>query len=631
MKRIVAILLCVCTYSSYAQSLKDSLLHVLRKTPEDTIAIKVYNKLAKINRSDSSLYTQYTTQAIGLASQQKDPWFLANSYHTRGWIELERDNYLSCIRSLDSAIKYYGYASDSMNAAFAYSSKGLCFWKLGQYEKAIKIYTGILSQFEHTHSVIELKVLNNLGLIYMEQERNEEALKAFQKSLKLGKQEKDARSIMLAQNNSSIIYRHQKKFKQAIASLREALRISLNINHKAQIARSYSNMGATFTQMDEGDSAEYYLLKAYQYATKNKLYPGLCKTTWHLAELYERIDRLNEARRYARESLRIAHKNKLTEDIRYAFEILFTIEKKAKNPQLAIQMADSLSFWTDSLNRVNLANEIAAAEANYNNTILRKETELQSSEIKRLDIQRNYLILGIVGTLVLAVLALLLFRSAFIRKRTRRELENEIKHTKKLTESVERYRQKRATELHDDVGQELLLAHQSIELNSSSEESLKFLSRALNKIRKISKDEYPYELNYVGLQRSLEYLIDLVEQNTNLIISESLEGIQENIAYEQRLNIYRIIQEMINNSIKNGKGNSVFIGIKRLDTKLRLTYKDSSAGFDFHSKLNDAQSIGLKSIVNRSRLLGAELKFVPSIEENKYILDIPIRHKSSDL
>ena len=602
----------------------DSLQSELKKTLPDTVKIKVLNKLAKLHYDQKEKAFEHSRKAIQLSYGQTDPWFLGQSYHTLGRYQFDMGDFIDGSQHLDSALKYYNKANDSTNATHALSSKGLCFWKLGQYENAIKIFTTILKQYQNRNSAIEIPALNNLGLIYMEQKRTDDGIRIFEETLEKATHHKNDKGIMLAHNNLSVLYRHKKKFQKAITSLRKALQIAKKLDHIWQIGRSYSNLGATFTKMNQIDSAKSYLLKAYRYGKKHELHPGLAKTTWHIAELYEQTNQFDMARKYAFESLQIAKQNQLTDDIRYAFEILFAIEKKAGNPAKAIQMADSLTFWTDSINKANLAKEIAVAEANYKNNLLRAETALQASKIERLDERQSYLIKIFFAIFLLTLLSFLLWRSAFIRKRTKRDLENEILHAKKLTESIERYRQKRATELHDDVGQDLLLAQQSIELDSPTERSLNFILRALNKIRKISKDEYPYELNYVGLKRSLEYLIDLVEQNTDLIISESFEVLDFDIPQEKRLNIYRIVQEMINNSIKNKKSDSVFIGFDKKEDSLQLTYKDNGPGFDFEQQLHNAKSIGLKSIVNRVRLLRGELKFVPSKEENKYIVDIPI-------
>lgn len=612
--------MCQAQVSSKRKSI-DSLLTELKNPIPDSNRIKLFNELGtyyiNINK-DSAI--DFTLKALQLAQKNGSKKVIGRAYHFLGYILNKNGEYSLSMTNFDTAIQYYKESGYEKGIAEVLSIYGLSAWRVGQYDKSLRAYHKILllddrEDFQRS----KLGALINTALIYEEQERKTEAIEWYKKSLIQANKIDDNYGRMIIYTNIGSLYRYDKNFKECYEYTHKAINIAKKLNNLNELIRAQANLGASFTQDAQYDSAEYYLLTAYKTGKKIKDHTRLIKNTWHLAELYIKKDQLAKARKFGKESLKLSLDSEIPEDMAYGYEILYDIERKAGNHQLANLHADSLIFWKDSLYKATNQTELANAESAYNNEILQKNVALKSSEIKQLADRQKLFVAGFL-LLLITLFAVWMY---FKRKRAQEELEGELIHTQRLTESMEVYRKRRATELHDDVGQDLLLAQQSIQLQNSPDKAKDFIERALNKVRKISKDEFPYELSYVGLKTSLEYLIDLIEQNSEIIISEELCDLPEEIPVEQSLNIYRIIQEMINNSIKNKETSSVFIGMQIKENLLEITYKDNGSGFDFESSLSNSMSIGLKSIVNRVRMLKAELKNVPSISDNRYVIHVP--------
>lgn len=579
---------------------------------------KSYHRINK----DSTQY--YISQTMQLAQLKDKKALLGKAYYYKGWLEKSERNYTKAVSSLDTSILYLTTAKDTVTLANCLSDYGLSHWRLGHLDKSITAYNKILS-FNDTPILKKSKLAAtiNSALVLEEQDMPAKAEERYLQALAFAIDIKDRYGQIIVYNNLSSIYRHRIEYQKSIENSYKGINLARKIGHQFELRRAIANLGATYTQMNKNDSALYCLNKAFQIAIDINEESYNVKTSWHLAELYINMKRYNKARQYGKLSLSLAKKYDIIEDIAFGYEILYQIEQKTKNYALSNQLADSLLFWRDSLNKSSNQEALADAEASYNNTLLLKDNTIQASKIESLAKEKKYLRIILLIAILLSCIILFAIWNLFKKKKVQSELAMEMEHTVKLTENVEAYRKKRATELHDDVGQDLLLAQQSIQLNNPTDRTKQFIERALNKVRKISKDEYPYELNYIGLKASLEYLIDLIEQNTEIIISESLVNIPEEIPETQMLNIYRVIQEMLNNSIKNKDTTAVFIGMETKEGYLEIVYQDNGTGFDFEENLTKGKSIGLKSIVNRVRMLKAELKFVPSTTDNRYQIIIP--------
>ena len=99
--------------------------------------------------------------------------------------------------------------------------------------------------------------------------------------------------------------------------------------------------------------------------------------------------------------------------------------------------------------------------------------------------------------------------------------------------------------------------------------------------------------------------------------------IENLLSSEQKLNIYRIIQECISNSIKHAETNSIYIYIQTNKKTIKLLYKDS----DNKKKIGKlSPGFGLNSIKTRAEIINAKLKY--SVKNNEFHLQIHIPVKS---
>ena len=227
--------------------------------------------------------------------------------------------------------------------------------------------------------------------------------------------------------------------------------------------------------------------------------------------------------------------------------------------------------------------------------------------------------------MTLCVLALVLIivyayqkRLSFLEKR---RLEQDA-FSRQLINAHESERHRIAGELHDSLGQELLiiknwsllLLRQIPEKDKNRkqiEEISETATRALDETRNISRNLRPQYLQKFGLTETLQNMAKKIEDSTKIKIKISIVNIDGLFSPEEELSIYRIIQECLNNIIKHSGAKNSQLNIRFIAASLELTnsqekveivIKDDGIGFDLASKRKT--SFGLDNIVQRTELLG---------------------------
>lgn len=205
----------------------------------------------------------------------------------------------------------------------------------------------------------------------------------------------------------------------------------------------------------------------------------------------------------------------------------------------------------------------------------------------------------------------------------RRRLEQE-DFSRQLINAHESERNRIAGELHDSLGQELLIIKNwsLLLLNQISpkdknrkqiEEISATASRALDETRSISRNLRPQYLQKFGLTETLQNMAKKVEDSAQINISISMVNIDGLFSQEDELSIYRIVQESLNNIVKHSEAKNCELKIRFVagnidltnsQEKVEITVKDDGKGFDLISKRKT--SFGLDNIIQRTELMGGK-------------------------
>lgn len=233
--------------------------------------------------------------------------------------------------------------------------------------------------------------------------------------------------------------------------------------------------------------------------------------------------------------------------------------------------------------------------------------------------------------ILLAVVVIVFFY--FSRKKiTQKEIEKkdgEISHQKELLKAVietqETERKRIAQDLHDDISSKLnvvnLNAHLLTTPNLSEKELEEIKSniitltgKALENSRKIAHDLLPPVLEKFGLDAGVEELCLEFSSSKGVQVSYDNEVTFDEADLRRQLHVFRILQELMNNSIRHGKATAITINFIPNGEYCKCIYTDNGIGFDENNSLHQ-KGLGLKNIESRISFLKGSLSFYSEVDK----------------
>jgi signal transduction histidine kinase len=237
------------------------------------------------------------------------------------------------------------------------------------------------------------------------------------------------------------------------------------------------------------------------------------------------------------------------------------------------------------------------------------------------------------GVMLLLALAIILFVIYYQKRITTISLQQEKELTEAAIHAEEEERMRIAAELHDDVGATLTsvkLYLQMAEQEGASTEvfaqSQRLIDESIGKLRSLSHRLQPAILLRMGLTSALLDFFELFNKSGAIHIEftgQDLPHIEDNIA----LATYRIVQELLNNTLKHAGATRAEVTTEVNDNTLTLCFSHNGKGITeelFNEYIYKKNATGLKNIVNRLKVVNGSISFEQ--EKNWYhtIITIPL-------
>ncbi|MEX0823461.1 MAG: PAS domain-containing protein, partial [Balneolaceae bacterium] len=192
-----------------------------------------------------------------------------------------------------------------------------------------------------------------------------------------------------------------------------------------------------------------------------------------------------------------------------------------------------------------------------------------------------------------------------------------------VVEGEERERQRISKELHDGLGQYLSASNMNLEtvyedltdispkLKKSFKTGLELLNHAILETQTISQNLLPKAIQDYGLNLAVDSLINQLDNSHSIKfhLYKNINGID--IPEKLQINLYRILQESLNNAIRHGKPEKVDVQIVFSNGELLLTIEDNGDGFDTENVTGEG--LGLRSIKSRVAAMSANLDISSAI------------------
>lgn len=589
---------------------RDSLWRVLKESKPDTSRVWLYIQLGQQyenNNPDSAL--RLYEAALKLSTELNYTRGIISYYTNATYVynvmsRLDTSLILN-LKSVEIA-REFGVPE---RLAACLSNTGASYMNLKRYEKSIEYFLQAIEIYEQLGDLNKRSVIyRNLASVYLEIGQKERASEYGEESLALARQTGNVYSIAGSLVNVANVYASLREFSKAIALFEEARLIAKSSDNEYVLLITSLSLCDVYSASADFSKVKSHADEALVLAIKLDDRQSIAMALRALAIYYFNNDNAPKAEDYANRSLEQAIKYKYTEDIAFAYSLLAEISILKKE----FKKNSYYSFKSDSIRNVllneSIARNIQELEAKYQSE--KKEQQIkdlkQEAEIKDLSIRQNRLINFILIGSLIAVLAIaLLTRRTLQQKKRILEKENilnqsrivELEREKQLlaSEAViqgqEEERGRMAKDLHDGLGGllsgikfSLTNMKSNVILDADSalvfERSLDMLDHSISELRRVAHNMMPEVLVKFGLSEALKsYCASLTESQLFKIDFQSI-GMENRLSSNTEIFIYRIIQELLNNTAKHAKATQVLVQLAQQNGEFSITVEDDGVGFD---------------------------------------------------
>ncbi len=228
--------------------------------------------------------------------------------------------------------------------------------------------------------------------------------------------------------------------------------------------------------------------------------------------------------------------------------------------------------------------------------------------------------------------SVILYFAVTVFRNQRRHYQQQRQHFLAEIQLLESERKRISQDLHDELGP--LLALTKIQLSNIRREEVqdesylladKNLEVIMQRMGGIALNLIPPRLEERGLRKTLESFVQQYEETTGLRV-QFLYHIQQVLPPEMKLHLFRMVQEMMHNTIKHSKSSDILVHLKERKKKIYLLYKSSGSVQKQNSFHLYSHGIGMSSLQNRTMLLGGKLNFDEK-QPGEYFIEIPLIYK----
>jgi signal transduction histidine kinase len=607
--------------NTFAQKRKiDSLQKIINTSKNDTLKIKLTNSLAwKFFQNKEYLKAkQLVLENIETAKKENWQQGLAYSYETIGDFYYEQ-------KEQDSAIYYATLASIAYEKAQDYSGASYINWVWGyrlmiqsKFPETKKLYIKSLDFAKRNNNrKYELQAMQSLGWLYHEMGNHSQSNQYFTQSLVIAKELKNNESIGTINSGFASNYIAINNFKAAQEKYFELAEFFKKENNLEMYASNLATAANLYRRLNQNSKIEAPLLEAYKIQKQIKDNWNLMTTSRYLGMLYTDQHKFDKAENYLFESLNLSKESKYNNNIikaYYTIERYYYLKKDIKNgdkyQKLVIQTRDSLFTVESNKNLAEFDIKYKTAE---------KEAKLKEAQLEIAE-KQNWIIVLSLGFLGILIIGGLLWRISSIKTKAAEteKLKNlEIENQKKLLSAKEIERQRIAKELHDSVGSQLTVVSTSLDNAFYLFENQKLMPEKLENIsgevrlaaqslRDTIWATYNSEISVADLRSRIQEFIKKFADENAFKLELEISGDQTVLNPIEGLNLFRIVQESLNNIQKYAQASLVKIEGNFEKDNYNLKISDNGLGFDL-SKANIGNSYGLSNMKSRAEEIGGIL------------------------
>ncbi len=627
----------------------DSLNNVVNSINNDSIKSLTLIELASNYFGYDTLKSDQSLQkAHSIFGKRQWDYNWGYYYEAKSQIVFYRGKYDFSLVLSDSALFFYKKAEQvqqgvsKKNTAFRIAvttaDKGATYATMGKNEEGIKLYLEGLRLYELSDNPDKIKKIgtcyNNIATLYFGMGQYEKGLEYDVKAIPFHIIAGDYESISFAYIFAAADFSMLKQFDSAKIYFTKAEPYVKSLNKPSINIEYYGKTGALYwTQKNWLKAIEYYTI-AYENA---KLLSDVYNQAGYLrgiADSYYFANMLSQAENFGLKALQLTEANDLVNEKIRLYNLLSLIYNKKNDFQNAYKYLQKYVQVTIITNEAKLKEKINELDAKYQsekkeNEIIRlqKDKQIQSYSMRQKS-TLNYILIG--SLIALLLLGFLGFRNLRhrqllskqqdeLQKQRIRELEKDkqLVAVDSLLKGQEEERSRLAKDLHDGLGG--LLSGVKFSLRNMKdnliitpdnmavfERSLDMIDTSIKELRRVAHNMMPEMLAKFGLDEALKEYCNTINTTKLLTVKYQSLGMDSRLNKSAEIIIYRIVQELLNNTLKHSAATETFVQLIKEGKRLNVVVEDNGKGFDT-SLLEKNKGAGWVNIRSRVEYLKGQL------------------------
>lgn len=530
--------------------------------------------------------------------------YIAKSYDKLGRYLSSNADEIGAFKNYVKAIDTYASLEDSIQVIKVSKRASFLQANLGDLDGAEFTIVNALDYSPAVKDVSELSwFYDTLGRVYRERSLWQEAIRYHRKALQL---ESSPKSKPILLNNYALTLIKSENYEDAIIQLNKALAYEERVNDKT-FFRLLDNYAFAKAKLNHPE-AIYLLEEALKKRQKSNDYPGQYASHIHLAEAYGNLSNEDKSKYHAQEAYNIASTSKNSEAIVKALGYLIPVTRKSN------KLFEEYTALSDSLKSAQNKAKFEFAKLRYDvEKAEERESvalQLQTASELRENIavrKRDWALGGLLGVGLLTLVFIL-----YQKERSKKQRLLDQHNTEKRI----------AKKLHDELANEIYLVMTQIESDNTTPHVADKLEHIYKLSRDISRETQPIQTDQ-SFPEELALSLQTYTSDERKLIMRGLETIKwDTINAEKKIEIYRVLQELMTNMRKHSKASLVALVFKEENRALEINYSDNGQGVSIASQ---DRSGGLTNTQSRLKSIGGRITFDSAVNEGfRAELSVPI-------
>jgi signal transduction histidine kinase/uncharacterized protein HemY len=599
MKKIVVLFLISIqfAYSQNAQVLIDNLKSELKTDPDAKRTATIYSDLTWYYSNistDSAL--SYGQKAIAESSKLKDSVLIAQINSDLGAVHFRRGDYENSKKYYMTALKIRKLRKDNLGVAKVNLNIANILNKESKKEQALKYYLDGIDYFEKVNNPEIVSVTKaNVGILFVEMKNYPKAKKYLQEAIAYQEANHQENGLCTSYLSMGNVYLKMKDTLNAVKFYQKSIVSSKKVGNKISLSSAMNNLGSIKSEQQK--SAEALALFSKSKTLRDSLNLSKNETNLSLSIVKEHI----MYQRFAQANTALYKLKKEYEQDPNAEDNLLQTYQYFIHTYGYLKESDSVNHYNNLATRIQdkiietaVAKQTNELEEKYQSEKKEKQLLQKAIEIKN---TRNSLILVSSIALFLILIGFLLYRQQKLRNK-QQEQEYQLKSAIAKIETQNKLQEQRlqiSRDLHDNIGSQLTFIISSVDnIKYAFKIDNSKLDNKLSSISNFAKSTIIELRDTIWAMNNSEITFEDLQTRIHNFVEKAKEA-KDTIAFDfkvqkavvgtkftsiEGMNIYRTIQEAVNNSIKYAEAENIKIDIKHLKNDIVIHISDDGKGFD---------------------------------------------------